>query len=153
MQITEHQSIHIDNLISYNTNIRYSDILKLTHYISDNIKVLDLTQKDKIIFSEKNHLPDDTVNVNILIPVNEIIPKCEEFDYRPVFHLDNAVIIRHEGNWTEIHNTETVLHEFIENNNFKTVTSSYYIVVRNGNSNSEDCIIDICIGVEAQSHW
>ena len=108
MQITEHQSIHIDNLISYNTNIRYSDILKLTHYISDNIKVLDLTQKDKIIFSEKNHLPDDTVNVNILIPVNEIIPKCEEFDYRPVFHLDNAVIIRHEGNWTEIHNTETV---------------------------------------------
>ena len=40
MQITEHQSIHIDNLISYNTNIRYSDILKLTHYISDNIKVL-----------------------------------------------------------------------------------------------------------------
>ena len=71
MQITEHQSIHIDNLISYNTNIRYSDILKLTHYISDNIKVLDLTQKDKIIFSEKNHLPDDTVNVNILIPVNE----------------------------------------------------------------------------------
>ena len=76
MQITEHQSIHIDNLISYNTNIRYSDILKLTHYISDNIKVLDLTQKNKIIFSEKNHLPYHTFNINILIPLNEIIPKC-----------------------------------------------------------------------------
>ena len=147
MQITEHQNIYIDNLISYNTNVKYSDILKLTHYISDNVHVLDLTQKDNIIFSEKNHLSDDTVNVNILIPVDGTVPKCKEFAYKPVFQLDNAVIIRHEGSWSDIHNTEDLLHKFIENHNFKATTSTYYIVVRSGDLNSENCIIDICIGV------
>lgn len=152
MQITEHQNIHLNNLISYNTNVKYSDILKLAHYISGNIQVLDLTQNDNIIFSEKSHLSNDTVNIDILIPVNGNIPKCEEFDYKPFFDLNNAVIIRHEGTWTEVHNTEAVLHEFIEKNNFKAITSTYYIVVRTGNSSSEDCIIDICIGVESKSH-
>lgn len=148
MQILEHQNIQFNNLISYNTNVKTFDILKLTKYISDHLYVLDLIKKDNIIFSEKDHINEDTIRVEILIPVKGEIKKCNEFDYKPVFTLNNAVTIRHEGNWNELQNTENLLHDFIKKNNFKAITSTYYVVVRNGNSTSEDCIIDIFIGVD-----
>lgn len=148
MQIIEHQNIQLNNLISYHTKVNQSDILKLTQYISDNLHVLDLKKNDNIIFAEKKLSNDETVDVEILIPVKGIVKKCNEFDYKPIFKLNNAVIIRHEGNWNELQNTENLLHDFIKKNNFKVITSTYYMVVRNGNSNSEDCIIDIFISVD-----
>lgn len=147
MQILEHQNIQFNNLISYNTNVKTSDILKLTKYISDHLYVLDLIKKDNIIFSETDHINEDTVRVEILIPVKGEIKKCNEFDYKPVFTLNNAVTIRHEGSLDELHNTECQLYEFIKSHKFQVKTSPYHIIVRNGDANSEDCIIDICIGV------
>lgn len=148
LQIIEHQNIQLNNLIIYHTKVKHSDILKLTQYISDNLHVLNLKKNDNIIFAEKSHIDDEIVNVEILIPVIGNIQKCNEFDYKPIFKLNNAVIIRHEGNWNELQNTENLLHDFIKKNNFKAITSTYYVVVRTGNSNSEDCIIDIFIGVD-----
>ena len=148
LQIIEHQNIQLNNLIIYHTKVKHSDILKLTQYISDNLHVLNLKKNDNIIFAEKSHIDDEIVNVDFLIPVKGEIKECNEFDYKPIFKLNNAVIIRHEGNWNELQNTENLLHDFIKKNNFKAITSTYYVVVRTGNSNSEDCIIDIFIGVD-----
>ena len=42
MQIIEHQNIQLTNLISYTTNIKPSDILKLISHISNNLQARDL---------------------------------------------------------------------------------------------------------------
>ena len=147
MQIIEHQDIQLNNLISYNTKVKHSDILKLTQYISDNLHVLDLKKNDNIIFAEKDHVNDEMVNVEILIPVKGKIEKCREYDYKPIFKLNNAVIIRHEGNLNDLPQTENILHNFIKEHDFQASTQPYYIVVRNGTVDSDDCIIDICIGI------
>lgn len=147
MQIIEHQDIQLNNLISYNTKVKHSDILKLTQYISDNLHVLDLKKNDNIIFAEKDHVNDEMVNVEILIPVKGKIEKCNEYDYKPIFKLNNAVIIRHEGTLENLPQTESILHDFIKEHNFETSTAPYYIVIRNSTKYSDDCIIDICIGI------
>ena len=147
MQIIEHQDIQLNNLISYNTKVKYSDILKLAKYISDNLHVLELTKKDNIIFAEKDHINNEVVNVEILIPVKGKIQECKEYDYKPIFKLNNAVIIRHEGNLNSLPQTAHILQNFIKEHNFQASTQPYYIVVRNGTIDSDDCIIDICIGI------
>lgn len=151
MQIIEHQNIQLNNLISYSTKVKHSDILKLTQYISDNLHVLDLKKNDNIIFAEKAHDNEETVNVEILIPVQGEIQKCNEYSYKPIFKLSNAVVIRHEGNLSDLSQTEALLQDFIREHDFKTSAGPYYVVIRNGDQNSNNCIIDICIGIEYSS--
>lgn len=147
MQIIEHQNIQLSNLLSYNTKVKHSDILKLTKYISDNLHVLDLTKNDNIIFAEKEHENDEMVDVEILVPVKGKVEECSEYDYKPIFKLSNAVIIRHEGSLKDLPITESLLNDFIKEHDFQPSAGPYYIVVRNGSNDSDDCIIDICIGI------
>lgn len=151
MQIIEHQNIQLNNLISYTRNIRHSDILKLTKYITDNLHVLDLTQSDKILFTE-NHLTgeDDRVNTEILIPVNGNITKCDEFQYKPSFNLANAVTIRHEGSLENLSQTENTLKEFIQKKHYVITTPTYYVIISN-NGTISNCIIDIYVGINNYS--
>lgn len=152
MQIIEHQNIQLNNLISYTRNIRHSDILKLTKYISDNLHVLDLTQSDKILFTESKPTgKDDRVNTEILIPVNGNIIECDEFQYKPSFNLINAVSIRHEGSLEKLPQTESHLISFIQEKHYVTISPTYYVIIRNGETFSSNCIIDIYVEVNITS--
>ena len=148
MQILEHQNIHLDNLISYTTKVKRSDILKLTQYISDNLHVLDLKKNDNIIFAEKEFINDETLNIEVLIPVKGKIQECKVYNYKPIFKLNNALMIRHEGSIDTISKTRTILYKFIEEHGFKPSSEPYYIVIRNDNFHIDDCITDICIDIE-----
>ena len=149
MQITEHQSIQLHNLISYKKNIRRSDILRLARYISDNLNVLSLELIDRILFTEAGTQNDgDVFSTEILIPVRGDIMRCDEFQYRPSFVLSDAVSIRHIGKLSRLSETESIIRKFITEKNYKTATPAYYSIVRNDSANSSDCIIDIYIGIE-----
>ncbi len=147
MYIIEHQNIHFKNLISYNTKVRYTDILKLTQYISDNLHVLNLKKNDNIIFNKSTHVNEKMTSVEIMIPVKGKIEECDEYGYKSAFNLNNAVIIRHEGSLNDLSKTEAVLQNFIKEHIFQTSTEPYYVIIKNGNNAYDDCIIDICIGI------
>lgn len=148
MQIIEHQNIQLTNLISYTTNIKHSDILKLISHISNNLQALDLKKNDKILFTEKWHNEeDDMINAEILVPVEGSIKNCNEFKYKPLFRLINAVTIRHEGSLNTLSETEDFLKKFIKEKAYEPITPSYYVVVRNDDDQSINCIIDIYIGI------
>lgn len=148
MQIIEHQDIHLSNLISYSKQIKHSDILKLIRYISDNLHTLDLNQSDRILFTENGqNKEDDIVNAEILIPVTGTVVKCNEFQYKPIFRLVNAISIRHEGSLTQLSETENILEDFIRNKKYEPITPPYYVIIRNDGDSSVNCIIDIYIGI------
>ena len=113
--------------------------------------MLDLTQSDKIMFTEKSSSSEEEkVNTEILIPVEGNISTCDEFQYKPFFQLLDAVTIRHEGNLEQLPQSEQTLKEFIQKNHYKAITPTYYVIVRNCETHLNNCIIDIYIGVANQ---
>ncbi len=152
LQIIKNQTILANNLISYVTKVKKSDIIKLIRHISQNLQALNLKIGKKIIFNIKSEFDNGSDQIiEVLIPVKGKVPESNEFQYKPVFRLINAITIRHEGSLNDIEKTEKCLKDFIKENNYEPITDSYFIVVREGSENAMDCIIDIYIGVNYNS--
>lgn len=146
MQIIENQTIFENNLIDYNSKIKKKYILELVKFISNHLYVLGLEKNGNIIFSLISEDKEDA-EYEILIPVNGVVTKCSEYSYKPMFSLKNAISIRHEGSLSDLKEATLKLEEYILSNNYLPATKTYYIVIREGDSNAENCIIDIYIGI------
>jgi len=150
LQIIQHQNILAQNLISYKTNVKKDNILQLINYIINNLNAINTEIKNKVIYtikSEKNEYQD----VEILIPVKDKISISSGWQYKSIFKMYNAVRIRHEGNFNDIEKTKQYILKYIDENDLTPVTSPYYVVIRNENNFTTECIIDIYIGINCNS--
>ena len=147
MQIVEKQKVFINNCIDYRLKIKKKDILDLIRFISEHLYVLGLEQNGNIIFSLRSEGGDEA-DFELFIPVKGNVRKCDEFGYQPEFSLKNVVTGRHEGSLGDLGKTAGMLKKYISLNNYKPATKTYYSVIREGNANAENCIIDIYIGIE-----
>lgn len=142
MQILEHQYIHLSNLVSYKKIINKNELLNLIDHVSSNIQNLQLSIKDKILFTTSPI--KDKLNVEILIPVSEEIHECNNYNIKPIYKLTNAVVIRHEGCFSNLNKTIEELKNYIKKMSYQSITNPYCRVVRKEKNNM---IIDIYIGL------
>lgn len=139
MQIVEHRSLFFCNLISYKTHIEREKLPELAAHIKQNICRLGVKAADNMIFTLNN---SEFRNVELLIPVNETLQSCNEYSFKPVFRLINAVCIRHEGTFNDIEETLRSLFEYIRMRAYEPITAPYYSIIRL----DTECIIDIYVG-------
>ena len=144
MQILEHQSIYLNNLISYKLYVPREKIPDVIRHILENIGSLNLQPTGKILFTEDicQHK-----NTEILIPVNRDFEPCEQYGKKEIFKLINAVSARHEGVFSDSGKTEQRLLDYIREKSYHMITLPYYSVVRLDPDNPGSCILDIYIGV------
>lgn len=144
MQILEHQSIYLNNVISYKISLPFEKIPMMLHHVVKNIDTLGLNPSGKLLFTEENN-PAETIE--ILIPVQNEFQACAQYEKKEVFRLINAVTVRHEGDFSRIADTRQKLLDYIEAKSYQIITIPYYNVIRLNEEQLSDSIIDIYIGV------
>ncbi len=145
MQILEHQSLFLYNVISYKTFLPVSKIPEITEHLHRNINALGVELTGNIMLKK---IDDDTGrNFEILVPVSEAVKSRQEYSYKPIFKLLHAVTVRHEGNYLNIAQTEQKLMDYIEKKSYQKATVPYYSIVRLDTDNTNSCIVDIYVGV------
>ena len=144
MQILEHQSLFLQNLISYKLHLSKENLPFMIKHILKNVDSLGVKISNKILFTEHfSHYQ----NMEILIPVNTELKQCEQYEQKAVFKLINAVSIRHEGNFSEIEATKQKLLDYTMQKSYQTITIPYYSIVRLDAETLNSCIVDIYIGI------
>lgn len=144
MQILENQCLYLRNLISYKTTADYSNLQELINHVYSNVCRLQADIKDNVIFTFNGN--QKQLNTEILIPVDRNINECEHYSFKPVYKLNNAVVIRHEGNLSCIPETIVLLENYIIEKAYHKITDPYCRVIRNSSDN--DAIVDIYIGLD-----
>lgn len=145
MQILEHQSLLINNVISYHTHLSLDKLPSMVEYVRSNVCNLGAELSGSIMYTENS---DNYKNIELIIPVNVQLKNCEEYEYKPVFKLLNAVSVRHEGLFSNIEKTENRLIEYIKDKSYSMLTQPYYNIIRLEPDDTNNCIVDIYIGTE-----
>ncbi len=145
MQILEHQSLLINNVISYHTHLSLDRLPSMVEYVRSNVCNLGAELSGSIMYTENS---DNYKNIELIIPVNVQLKNCEEYEYKPVFKLLNAVSVRHEGLFSNIEKTENRLIEYIKDKSYSMLTQPYYNIIRLETDDTNNCIVDIYIGTE-----
>jgi effector-binding domain-containing protein len=144
MQILEHQSVFLRNLISYRLHLPREKTPHMLRYIMENIESLGVQLSGAIFFTEDR---SQYRNIEILIPVDRELEFCAQYDKKPAFRLLDAVSVRHEGSITEMEKTEQKLLDYAKRKAYEVTTQPYFHFIRTDPDDPEYCIADIYIGV------
>ena len=145
MQILEHQSLYLNNLISYKLHLPRERVPGIIRHILDNLGSLGLQPTGKILFTEDIR---QQKNMEILIPVQPDFDPCLQYGKKEIFKLVNAVSARHEGCFAETEKTDQQLLDYIRDRAYQMITRPYYSIVRLDPDDTGSCILDIYIGVD-----
>ena len=102
---------------------------------------------DKIITSIEETKLSQTINLEILVPVDSSFEDNEHFSFLSQFKLIHAIKIRHEGTIHNLTKTKKILEKYLEDHSYKAITKYYNVFVRHNSNYLTDSIIDIYVGI------
>lgn len=154
--------------IRSNSEIKYEKLLSLRKKMCSSkinielstflqfIQKLKLTKTGPLIsatFNYEHINGEEILDTEFLIPVDREITICnQEYRYKPVFHIVNAVSIRHIGSPNTLPSTYEKLGEYIRHNNLQPITAAYNVNINDEQiSNGQEPIIDVYIGINPSS--
>lgn len=152
MNITENCKLEMENVISFRgkvTQQQMSQIVKeMEQIISENSaekKVFSATAT----FAIENNGSQPIMDIEILIPLNKEIHVPSDYKFKPIFRLNNAVKIRHQGNPAMLQNSANELMKYISDHQLTPITTGYNVTVQEPtNQNDVDSlIVDMYVGV------
>lgn len=150
MTFLEQQYIELENVLSYKTRVDVNRLSGILKFAENNADALGLTVTGNILFTvTENHREKNKyiIDIEILLPVNKSFESCEQYIYKPVFKLANAVSVRHFGLYSEIDSVSCSLEQFLRENRLQPISSIYYKVIRNNNDHPLDGILDAFVSV------
>ena len=152
MNILIGQSYEMKNVISYRAKMTQKEMNiamnRLMTLINDN----GLTQSGYITtstFSIEKVDSTELIDIEILCPVDKICRLPQEYTFKPVFRLANAVKITHKGDPVNLQETANLLISYINENKLTPITSMYNVTVREPKSpvDVDNMVVDMYIGV------
>lgn len=89
------------------------------------------------------------MDIEVLIPLDKKIATYSDFKFKPLFRLNNAVKIRHEGNPAMLQNSANELMQYINSHDLMPITAGYNVTVREPASQNDvdNMIVDMYVGV------
>ena len=150
MLFLEQQYIELENVLSYRTRVNINRLSGILRYAEKNADALGLIVTGNILFTITEKISDSNkciVGIEMLIPVNKKFESCEQYIFKPVFKLVNAVSVRHCGLYSEVDSVSTSLEDFLKRKNLKPISNIYYMAVRNNEEHPLSSILDAFVSV------
>ncbi len=150
MKVEEHQSVFLENILSYKSSVKKTDILKMIEFMCSNISVLgtELYESPVISLNTCFSDTDDVIDAEFLLPVNNKFENRSEYSFKPYLSLSDTLKIRHNGKLEEIFKTEKILNDYIKQNNYSVSDNFYYTIVKCDALNDSNNVIDISIEIK-----
>ncbi|GMK41991.1 hypothetical protein PCCS19_50500 [Paenibacillus sp. CCS19] len=89
------------------------------------------------------------LDTEILVPIDKPAKLYGKYTFKDVFHLMNAVFVRHEGNPNTLQITYNELNQYLSEKNLQPITAAYNVNVvdLHPGQSMDDMIVDVYIGV------
>lgn len=150
--IQESKELNLKNILSLRKKLTQQqlqeELVKIGQFLKDSGAKKDGSLMTAT-FSVENIDGQQIMDVEVLVPIDKKIEVTGEYKFKPIFHLVNALCIRHEGNPAKISNTISELNEYIIKNNLQVITATYNVTIKDAKTQEEldDVIIDIYVGI------
>lgn len=147
MEVIGNQYISVKNVLSYLTRVGCKSLGDLICHIYRSVDVLDLKAKGKIMFSiiGTHSIPEDTaMDIEVLVPVDRAFESTSKYVYKPEFKLENALCIKHYGNYSDLMKTHKMLNDYLSEKELKAITNTYFIIDKNLKN---DSIVSLYVGI------
>ena len=149
MNITEHNTLELNNVLSYRGKITPRTMPEVIENMNLFIRSEHAKKKGPVVtatYGMELENGDPVADVEILIPMDKKINSSSEYSYKPIFKLCDAVKLRHCGAPEQLQSSADELMGYIHSNHLQPITTGYNIAVSPSESSS-DLIVDMYVGV------
>ncbi len=145
-------NIKFENLLSIRKKIDQRDVDKEIMKIKSFFIESGINKNGPLIsatFGIENVNDCPIIDIQILVPMDKKTELPDEYTFKDVFYLENAVFSKHTGNPAMIQHTYDQMLEFIRNNRLQQITAAYNVQTKEISNSIDDFSVDIYIGVSA----
>lgn len=152
MNITENCKLEMENVISFRGKVTQQQMPQIIKEMEQIIYENSAGKKGPSVtatFAIENNGSQPIMDIEILIPLNKEIRVPSDYKFKPIFRLNNAVRIRHQGNPAMLQNSANELMKYIADHKLTPITTGYNVTVQEPtNPNDVDSlIVDMYVGV------
>lgn len=152
MNITENCKLEMENVISFRGKVTQQQMSQIVKEMEQIISENSAEKKGfsaTATFAIENNGSQPIMDIEILIPLNKEIHVPSDYKFKPIFRLNNAVKIRHQGNPAMLQNSANELMKYISDHQLTPITTGYNVTVQEPtNQNDVDSlIVDMYVGV------
>lgn len=152
MTITENNTLEMKNVVSFRgkvTQQKMEDVMRNFENLIHENKACKTGPTVTATYAVENEFGQSVMDIEVLIPVDKKIATYSDFKFKPLFRLNNAVKIRHEGNPAMLQNSANELMQYINSHDLMPITAGYNVTVREPASQNDvdNMIVDMYVGV------
>ena len=150
--IENNKELKLENVLSLRKKMGQADVPQEMMKIGGFLKRNDIKKNGPIVtatFNIEKTNEEPILDMEILVPMDRQVELSGEYKLKKVFHLVNAVLIRHHGDPNLLQNTYNELMAYIKEKGLQQITTAYNVNIKDlqpGQSLGE-MIIDVYIGV------
>lgn len=151
LQIEKNKSIKFESVVSLRKKLNAEEIQTEIMNLAKLLKEHGIPKKGPLITATHGLEVVDgqqVLDMELLVSIDREIELPDKYSFKEVFHLVNAVRVRHEGNLENLQTTYNDLNFYIQQNKLQQITTAYNVNVNDEKvAQGEEPIIDIYIGV------
>lgn len=152
MTITENNTLEMKNVVSFRgkvTQQKMEEVMRNFENLIQENKACKTGPTVTATYAVENEFGQSVMDIEVLIPLDKKIATYSDFKFKPLFRLNNAVKIRHEGNPAMLQNSANELMQYINSHDLMPITAGYNVTVREPASQNDvdNMIVDMYVGV------
>lgn len=151
-KIIENVKLEMNNILSFKGKITQQEMVYVMKEIEQIVSENAAQRNGSIVtatFDVQKDGGQPIMAVEILIPLNKAIAPPNGYTFKPVFRLNNAIKVIHQGNPSKLQESANELMKYVENKGLMAITPGYNITKNTPQSkeNLEEFCAEIYVGV------
>lgn len=152
LDIKEGQELKLENVLSLRKKMTREELQQEMVKIGNFMQQNNLKKSGPVVTTTLSIDQTGTspiLDMEIIVPLDKEFSFSEPYRMKKVFHLKNAVYVRHEGDPQLLQNTLNSMVQYIQNKNLQQITPAYNVTVSEPKPGEgiDKLIIDAYIGV------
>lgn len=146
IEILSGQMLEIDNLFSYRGKIKSAELEEIGKKMEEKVNLAG-AKRIGMPITVTYGVENDTMEIEILLPIDRKISSTIEFCYKEKIKIVNALVAKHKGNPMKFQNTCNELNQYIAENKLVPITAGYNVTKKTNPIDIEDTEIDVYVGI------
>ena len=150
--ITEHNTLNMNNLISFRSTLNQQGVFQAMKEIDMIVSESKTERNGSVVtttYSRKMENGEMVMDVEILYPILQEIDLPMGYNFKPVFHLCNAIKMRYQGNTMKAQEAMKEFTLYITEHNLKPITSVYTVIAHEPKSKEDldNYAMEVYVGI------
>ncbi len=152
MKIIEHQTLEMNNVLSYRGKMTQAEIMEKSKEMDELMKAAGASKTAPVAtttFAIEQSARGPIMDVEILIPLDKSFALPSGYVWKPHFLLTNALMIQHIGNPSTLQNSVNELNAYMMEHRLVPISTGYNVTVKEAKTPSEmdNMEVDIYVGI------